>query len=66
MAIDTLGMRYSDADWPHGLRCVSCHHAFREGEPYTTRLVSFVGDSPLAEVVCLDCFTSGCPTQSRP
>jgi hypothetical protein len=49
------GHLFRDEDWPHGLSCGQCRHLFREGERYSERLYAFVGDAPLAEIVCLDC-----------
>jgi hypothetical protein len=61
MAALEMGIPYLDTDWPHGLRCVSCRGLFHEGESYTTRLSAFVDDTPLVEVVCVPCATSGDP-----
>jgi hypothetical protein len=56
-ALDELGLRYRASEWPHGLTCAECPHAFREGERFTTLLYAFSDDVPMTLVVCLDCAT---------
>lgn len=51
----TMGTEYTDIRWPHGLRCCECNHLFREGDRFSERLDSFVGDSPVVLIVCVRC-----------
>jgi hypothetical protein len=52
-----IGLVYREAEWPHGLTCAECPHAFREGERFTSLLYAFSDDVPMCLVVCLDCAT---------
>ena len=54
-----LGIVYQETDWPHGLMCAQCPHVFHEGERFTSLLYAFAADSPVAEVVCLPCASTG-------
>jgi hypothetical protein len=53
--VPELGLVYRDYEWEHGLMCADCPHVFREGERFTSRLYAFAGDSPVADLICLDC-----------
>lgn len=59
------GEAYRDEDWPHGLTCGQCPHVFSEGDRYSERLYAFSGDTPLVEIVCLDCATTT-PQEGEP
>jgi hypothetical protein len=59
------GEVYMEDDWPHGLSCSQCPHVFSEPERYSERLYAFLGDQPLAEVLCLPCATN-LPSRSAP
>ncbi len=54
-AAEELGMVFRVEDWPHGLMCAHCPHAFREGVRFTTLLYAFSEDVPMGLVVCVDC-----------
>lgn len=69
MSVTELGVPYLAADWPTGLMCTRCPHAFREGERYTIDLYAFSGDVPMVRVLCLACATtwrSGSELPERP
>jgi hypothetical protein len=53
-----LGIAYREGEWPHGLTCAECPHAFREGERFTTLLYAFSDDVPMVLAVCLACATA--------
>ena len=42
-------------DYPHGIRCMGCNRLLERGQPYTERLVSMAGDTPVVEIVCVYC-----------
>lgn len=42
-------------DVDRGAACTDCRRPFRLGERYAERLVGFIGDTPLTEVICLSC-----------
>lgn len=65
-AVEELGIRYDDAEWEHGLACIDCLAVFREGDRYTERLFAFAEDSPVVEIVCLDCATAATPERLEP
>jgi RNase P subunit RPR2 len=58
-----LGIPYDPDDWDHGLSCIECQAVFREGDRYTERLTGFAEDTPVVEIVCLDCGTARSPEQ---
>ena len=60
--MDAVDLVYHETEWPHGLTCAECPHAFQEGERFTTLLYAFSDDVPMCLVVCLDCATGG-PTR---
>jgi hypothetical protein len=35
--------------------CMDCRRPFQPGDRYATRLIGVVVDTPLTEVLCLDC-----------
>lgn len=43
----------------HGLRCFDCGAAFIEGQPISERLDSFMGDTPVVQLVCVGCAMGG-------
>lgn len=61
----TLGIEYSDTDWPHGLRCADCERVLLDGDRYSERLIGLepipcngpgTCDAwPVTEIVCLRC-----------
>jgi hypothetical protein len=54
---DDLGIPFVRSEWPHGLKCTNCRHAFREGERFTTRLDALSEDGvPVCLLVCLPCY----------
>jgi len=42
-------------EWPHGLICMDCKNPIIEGMAYSKRLVGFVDEIPLSEVICIHC-----------
>lgn len=46
---------YRDADFPMGLMCPECRHAFEDGERFSTTLVAFQDDVPVTRVTCVTC-----------
>lgn len=56
-ALPDFGIPFVEADWPHGMRCTTCRHLFRDGESFTTTLYAFVDETPLTEVQCIACAT---------
>jgi len=57
---------YTDAKFPHGLRCIDCDHLFEEGERYSDRLIwmaEFRGEpASVCEVICVPCALKGAVT----
>jgi hypothetical protein len=42
-------------EFPHGLRCMDCDESLLPGDIYSKRLVSFLGDEPVVELICVPC-----------
>lgn len=43
------------SEWPHGLRCMDCHKELTHGQFYSERLTGFTDETPVCEIVCVDC-----------
>ena len=52
---EALGIAYVDSEWEHGLRCGDCGRLFAEGDRYSERLDSVIGDAPCVVIVCVGC-----------
>ena len=60
---DTYGRKMNEMDrhliepgeFPHGLLCMDCDEPLRPGDTYSKRLVAFMGDDPVVELVCIPC-----------
>lgn len=46
-------------EWAGGLRCMDCHTALNDGDAYSERLSSLLGDTPMVEIVCVPCALRG-------
>jgi hypothetical protein len=57
MVVAGTGVPYRADDWPHGLACTECPHAFQEGERYKKYLYAFSDGIPVLRVVCDPCAT---------
>lgn len=42
-------------EFPHGLRCMDCDESLTPGDTYSKRLVAFMGDEPVVELICVPC-----------
>jgi hypothetical protein len=42
-------------EFPHGLTCMDCDTALRPGASYSKRLIAFMDDAPVVELVCVPC-----------
>jgi hypothetical protein len=46
-------------EFPHGLRCMDCDEPLGDGDTYSKRLVGFMLDDPVVELVCVPCAMCG-------
>lgn len=51
------GLPVRAEEWPHGLRCMDCDRPLRDGDRYTKRVDSMIGDAVVTEIVCVPCVT---------
>ena len=58
---EALGLPVITEDWPHGLRCAECHRELGEGDRYSERLDSLIGDTPAVLIVCIGCALTPSP-----
>jgi hypothetical protein len=45
----------SQIDIGRGAACMDCRRPFRPGDSYAERLIGFIEDTPLTEVICTAC-----------
>ena len=58
-----IGLPYVEVDWPHGLRCTSCDHLFREGERYAVSPYAVTATGyPVTTCLCVNC-SLGIPSE---
>jgi hypothetical protein len=49
-------VRYSDEEWPHGMRCAECDRLFEDGDEYEAVLHSMMAEGvPMLLVLCYVC-----------
>ena len=49
------------SDIERRVACMDCRRPFRPGDRYAERLIGFIEDAPLTEVVCVACDYAGTP-----
>jgi hypothetical protein len=51
-----LGLPFIAAEFPYGLRCSACDHAFQEGERYAVVPYAVASDGcPVTTAACITC-----------